>query len=61
MNDTVNPIFTDEWESMQQIRERTQLPRNIIKRARRLAMAAGLVAKRLVGKGEVPEYRRLCR
>ena len=61
MSNEINPVFTDEWESMQQIRERTQLPHNIIKRARRLAMAAGLVAKRLVGKAEVPQYRRLCR
>lgn len=61
MNDAVKPIFTDEWQTIRQIHERTRYSKRIIKRARILAMAAGLVAKRLVGKGEVPEYRRLCR
>lgn len=57
----ITPVFTDSWETLRVIKARTGLPWSVIRRARRCAMAAQVVTKRLVGRAEVPQYRRLCR
>ena len=60
MNDTVKPIFTDDWQTVKEIKDRTGHDRDTIHRAVRAAMAAKIVVCKLVGDETlmIPAFRR---
>lgn len=60
MSNEINPVFTDEWQTVKEIKDRTGHDRNTIHRAVRAAMAAKLVVCKLVGDETlmIPAFRR---
>jgi len=56
---TIKPMFTSEWETVKQIKDRTGHPTPVIHRAVRAAIAAKIVTSRLVGDEylKIPEFR----
>lgn len=57
---SIEPIFTDDWQTVKQMKDRTGHDRDTIHRAVRKAMAAKLVACKLIGDDTlmIPAFRR---